>query len=76
MVMTSESEMRAAATFAAEVFAPEGLLVDGLERVRFGAAAFDVDVFAVADFATLEDFELVRAADFFTGLLEGFFVGM
>ncbi|MDZ4784422.1 MAG: hypothetical protein SGJ19_29610 [Planctomycetia bacterium] len=65
--MTSESDMRAAGAFAAEVFP-----VDGFDGASFGAAVFDANVVAAAGFATLEDFAVVRAAAFFTG----FFAGM
>jgi hypothetical protein len=71
MVMTSESDRRAAGAFAAEDFA-----AGGFDPASFGAVAFDADVFAAAGCATLADFAAAGAAVFFTGSFLDFFVGM
>jgi hypothetical protein len=63
MVMTSESDMRAAGAFAA----------DGFDCAFFGVAAFDADVLSAASF---EAFAAGCAAAFFVGIFMVFFVGM
>jgi hypothetical protein len=61
MAMTSESDMRAAGTFAAEDFAAAGLTAAGF------AADFEA--------AGLTAFEAEGGDVFFTGFLIGFFIG-
>ncbi len=69
--MTSESDMRAAGAFAAEVFA-----TDGFDCAFFGAAAFDADDFFAAGFAALADFAVECAVTFFTDLFMVFSLGL